>query len=217
MGRLPPEYQLNERSGQLVLAAVAFTAAGTVPSYNTPRQAAAPFEEVRQSIATRSAPRILIFSSDAPCDVWVVWSGSGGFGGEAYFSQTFGSRLALDGRHITVSARNRFSGANQFFSSVGDGYESTHNSWVIEWAQAVPPATGFIRLPPFATGIRASSSIGLASAASIQIRNSAPTVIGVTPVVACMVLPLPVLAGADVAVLGLAAGEVVTLNFDLSL
>lgn len=210
--------RLNVLSGQLVLPAVAATAAGTVPSWDTPDDPATGFSFVMRGVAGRSKPRVVMLASAFPCDVRLVWTGGGGFGSSLYMTLSGGrGRVQIDAKDITIEALNRVNANNQLFTSISDGEQQTRNAWVGEWAQAAPPASGFIRIPPYSEGLRATSNLGAASAATLQLQNGYGTQTGITPVLDANVDPAIVAGAAAVAVAGLAAGEIVTLNFDLGL
>ena len=215
MSTAPTSCRLNERSGNLTLTAVAATAAGTVPTWDTPDDPAAGFQRVRHVSAARSWPRLVMLHSDAPCDVLLRWTGGGGLGGFCFVTMQRFTRVSIDATEVTVSALNRTNAANNFFFAIADGRQETRNAWVGEWAQAAPPTTGAIRIPPMTKGLRTVSNLGLASGASVRIRNAYGTVTGITPVTSAMVDPAVVVGVGDVQVIGLAAGEIVTLNFDL--
>lgn len=206
--------RLSQQSNGVGLDRTAPLAGGVVP-IRYPGEAK--FKAVLDGQSDLSVPRILMFTATEPTDVFVNVVGSHGRGQTALFTITQAGRIAFDARHVIISAYNRSPRDNQFQASVGDGIQTTRNSWIAEWGQASPPALGFVRTPPMAEGLRAVSTLGAGSVATLSYLNAQGTATGLTPVTETATRPAVVAGSLGITVGGLAVGEIVTLSFDLGI
>lgn len=221
MDSAPRGARLSIQSYDVVLPGLPATAAGTVPTFDLPTPAAG-FQLLGrpQSEGGIDWPRVIDISTQAPADFLIDWTAGRGGAGELWVTVSRAARIAVQAASLGIQARNRSNAANQIHVGVADGVERTKNGWLIEWAQAVPPATQATRVPPHAAGLRVSSSVtagGAASGAIIRLRNAYATIIGQQTIPVIPTDPIGLAGIADVVLVGLAVNEIIALHFDLEM
>lgn len=219
MGNGPPgnrATRLTRTSGTIALPRTSPLAGGSVP-IRLPNTFPQVFREIMYAEAEVSFGRIVMVVADLPADVFLEYTGGGGAGQRALLTLTQSARVGIDARTIRIWAFNRADADNRLNVSLGDGDQSTHNSWIAEFNVNSPPTGGLIAVPPMAEGLRAVSNLGTASVAQLAYVNAQGTTVGLTPVVVAAVRPAVIAGATSITIIGGVAGEIITCSFDLGL